>query len=102
MSILRVCLADSCPEVTQNVLRGLSGMIDHFMDGVHMVVEQLLAVLKPLLKNRQRAIRFEAIRQIRKLMEIDSDRNGIMMETMQDALMLLLRDSYPDIRMVCL
>lgn len=77
-------------------------MIDHFMDGVHMVVEQLLAVLKPLLKNRQRAIRFEAIRQIRKLMEIDSDRNGIMMETMQDALMLLLRDSYPDIRMVCL
>ena len=77
-------------------------MIDHFMDGAHMVVEQLLAVLKPLLKNRQRAIRFEAIRQIRKLMEIDSDRNGIMMDTMQDALMLLLRDSYPDIRMVCL
>lgn len=99
---MRVYLTDSCPEVTQNVLRGLNGMIDHFMDGVHMVVEQLLAVLKPLLKNRQRAIRFEAIRQIRKLMEIDSDRNGIMMDTMQDALMLLLRDSYPDIRMVCL
>ena len=77
-------------------------MIDHFMDGVHMVVEQLLAILKPLLKNRQRAIRCEAVCQIRKLMAIDSDRNGIMMEMMLDVLILLLQDSYPAVRMVCL
>ena len=93
-------MTDSCPAVIQTLLHGIRCMVEHFMDGIHMVVEQLLAILKPLLKNRQHATRFDTICIVRTLMTIDSDRNGIMMETMQESVFPLLSDSYPDVRKV--
>ena len=93
-------MTDSCPAVIQTLLHGIRCMVEHFMDGIHMVVEQLLAILKPLLKNRQHATRFDTVCIVRTLMIIDSDRNGVMMETMQESVFPLLSDSYPDVRKV--
>ena len=102
IAILRIAMTDPCPTVIQTLLKGIRCMVEHFMDGIHMVVEQLLAILKPLLKNRQHSIRYDALCIVSTLLTIDSDRNGIMMDNMHDSIFPLLMDAYPDIRRVCI
>ena len=92
---------DNCNEVITTILSSFPSFLHRF-SSIHMILEQLIRSLKKLLKHKNHAIRYHSIQSIYSLLQIEIDRNDIIMEDLTSSLFLLLNDSYDDIQNVSL
>ena len=101
-ALLRIFYTDSCSEIVVSTLCGTQYLIDRLASSIHMVAETVIHLLEPLLSHRQRAIRLSALKIVRSLIELDGDRNGIVMEAICPSLLRLLHDPSKEIRNITL
>ena len=92
---------DNCNEVITAIVSSFPSFLHRF-SSIHMIVEQLIRSLKKLLKHKNHAIRYHSIQSIYLLLQIEVDRNDIIMEDLTSSLLLLLNDPYDDVQNVFL
>ena len=90
---------DQCSDVILAVLSSLPRFVQR-CDVIHMIAEQIIRSLTPLLKHKSHSIRHDSIFTIKLLFHLEIDRNDVIFENHYSSFLPLLKDSYNDVQKV--
>ena len=97
--LLDAFCCDQCSDVIHPVLSSLPCFVQR-CEVIHMIAEQIIRSLTPLLKHKSHSIRHDSIFTIKLLFQLEIDRNNVIFENHYSSFLPLLKDSYSDVQKV--